>query len=122
MYLRRIARTLSICLLLAISPKAQAQSPRMPAPPAPPARVDGVPTSDADDAQQRQARELAKKANLQRQTALKADTDKLLKLAVELKNVVDKSNENVLSLDVLKKAEEIEKLAHSVKDKMKGPA
>jgi hypothetical protein len=94
----------------------------MPAPPAPPARVDGVPTSDADDAQQRQARELAKKANLQRQTALKADTDKLLKLAVELKNVVDKSNENVLSLDVLKKAEEIEKLAHSVKDKMKGPA
>ena len=118
MYLQRIAWTLSICLLLAISPKAPAQSPRMPAPPA---RVDVVPTSDADDAQQRQARELAKKANLQRQTALKADTDKLLKLAVELKNVVDKSNENVLSLDVLKKAEEIEKLAHSVKDKMKGP-
>jgi hypothetical protein len=33
---------------------------------------------------------------------------------------VDKTNENVLSLEVLKKAEEIEKLAHSVKDKMKG--
>jgi hypothetical protein len=33
---------------------------------------------------------------------------------------VDKSNENVLSLDVLKKAEEIEKLAHSVKIKMRG--
>jgi hypothetical protein len=28
---------------------------------------------------------------------------------------------NVLSLDVLKKAEEIEKLAHSVKEKMEGP-
>ena len=37
------------------------------------------------------------------------------------KDYVDKSNENVLSLDVVKKAEEIEKLAHSVKDKMKGP-
>ncbi len=64
---------------------------------------------------------MAKKANQSRQALLKADTDKLLKLAVELKDSVDKSNENVLSLDVVKKAEEIEKLAHSVKDKMKGP-
>jgi hypothetical protein len=63
---------------------------------------------------------MAKKANLQRQAAIKADTDKLLKLAVELKDSVDKSNENLLSVDVLKKAAEIEKLAHSVKDKMKG--
>ena len=83
----------------------------------------GAPTrpTDADEAHQRQAREMAKQANLQRQAALKSDTDKLLKLAVDLKNYVDKSNENVLSLEVLKKAEEIEKLAHSVKDKMKGP-
>jgi hypothetical protein len=65
---------------------------------------------------------MAKKANLQRQAAIKADTDKLLQLAVELKDSVDKSNENLLSLDVLKKAEQIEKLAHSVKDKMKGPS
>jgi len=65
---------------------------------------------------------MAKKANLQRQAAIKADTDKLLKLAVELKDSVDKSNENLLSLDVVKRAEEIEKLAHSVKDKMKGPS
>ena len=40
---------------------------------------------------------------------------------MDLKDFVDKSNENVLSLEVLKKADEIEKLAHSVKDKMKGP-
>ena len=57
----------------------------------------------------------------ERQALLKADTDKLVKLAGELKEYVDKSNENVLSLEVLKKAEEIEKLARSVKDKMKGP-
>ena len=31
-----------------------------------------------------------------------------------------KTNENMLSMDVVKKADEIEKLAHSVKDKMKG--
>ena len=63
---------------------------------------------------------MAKKANQQRQAYLKRDTEKLLKLATELKDYVDKTNENVLSLDVLKKADEIEKLAHSVKDKMKG--
>ena len=66
-------------------------------------------------------KEMAKKANQERQADLRRDTEKLLKLATELKQYVDKTNENVLSLNVLKKAEEIEKLAHSVKDKMKGP-
>jgi hypothetical protein len=65
-------------------------------------------------------KEMAKKANQERQADLKRDTEKLLKLATELKEYVDKTNENVLSLNVLKKAEQIEKLAHSVKDKMKG--
>ncbi len=74
-----------------------------------------------DENRERIEHDMAKKANLERQAALKADTDKLLKLAIELKASVDKSNENTLSIDVLKKAEEIEKLAHSVKDKMKGP-
>ena len=64
---------------------------------------------------------MSKKANMQRQAAIKSDTEKLLKLAEELKQYVDKTNENTLSVDVLKKAEEIEKLAHSVKEKMKGP-
>ena len=65
-------------------------------------------------------KEMAKKANEERQAQLKRDTDRLFKLATELKTYVDKSNENTLSLDVVKKAEEIEKLAHSVKEKMKG--
>ncbi len=60
-----------------------------------------------------------KQWNKDRQAKLKADTDKLLDLATQLKQQVDKSNENVLSLDVIKKAEQIEKLAHSVQDKMK---
>ena len=63
---------------------------------------------------------MAKKANQERQADLKRDTEKLLKLATELKEYVDKTNEGMLSVDVVKKAEEIEKLAHSVKDKMKG--
>lgn len=73
-----------------------------------------------DDARSKMERDMAKKANQERQVALKKDTDKLLKLATELKEYVDKTNENMLSMDVIKKAEEIEKLAHSVRDKMKG--
>ena len=65
-------------------------------------------------------KEMEKRANEQRQADLKRDAERLLKLSTELKEYVDKSNENVLSLDVLKKADEIEKLAHSVKTKMRG--
>ena len=75
---------------------------------------------DEDAATAQQTRDMAKKQNLKRQQDLKKDTDKLLELATELKQYVDKTNENMLSLEVIKKAEAIEKLAHSVKEKMKG--
>ena len=70
---------------------------------------------------EQQQKELAKRANVQRQQEIKKDTEKLLELATELKQSVDKSSENTLSLDVVKKAEQIEKLARAVKEKMKGP-
>jgi hypothetical protein len=73
-----------------------------------------------DEPRQKLERDMAKKANQDRQANLKRDTEKLLKLSTELKEYVDKTNENMLSVEVVKKAEEIEKLAHSVKDKMKG--
>jgi hypothetical protein len=76
---------------------------------------------DADETRARIMKDMEKKAAKERVAALKNDTDKLLKLSIELKAYVDKSDENVLSLDVVKKAEEIEKLAKSVRDKMKGP-
>jgi predicted methyltransferase len=67
-----------------------------------------------------------KQRNEQRQSDLKRDTEKLYQLASELKKSVENTNEHVLSLDVIKKSEEIEKLAHSVHEKMKaegyGPA
>ncbi len=123
-----VAWTISIGLLFAVHGNAQTGNTHTTSPSswqgtqsAPPLKPETLPSGEADEAQQRQAREMAKKANLERQAALKTDTDKLLKLATELKTSVDKSSENVLSLDVMKKAEEIEKLAHSVKDKMKGP-
>jgi hypothetical protein len=64
--------------------------------------------------------EQSRMRNTDRQKQLVSDTQKLLALANELKSDVDKSNKDMLSIDVIKKAEEIEKLAHSVKEKMKG--
>jgi len=58
-------------------------------------------------------------ASRERQLALRRDTEKLLSLAAELKQNVDRTSPNILSMDVIKKAQEIEKLAKSVKDKMK---
>jgi hypothetical protein len=69
--------------------------------------------------QQEADRERMKKANELRQEEIKRDTEKLFQLSTELKDFVDKSNQGILSLDALKKAEQIEKLAHSVKSKLK---
>jgi hypothetical protein len=55
-----------------------------------------------------------------RQKKLIADTDHLLALANELKADMDKTTKDTLSIDVIKKADEIEKLAHNVKERMKG--
>ena len=54
-----------------------------------------------------------------KQKKLAADTDKLLAMATDLKQQVDKTNKDVLSVDVIKKEEEIEKLARSLKQEMK---
>ena len=56
-------------------------------------------------------------ANAERKKQINADSAKLLKLATELKAEVDKTNKDTLSLGVIRKADEIEKLAHSVKEK-----
>jgi len=111
----RLCLLIFFLLLFSFPAFAQRQS-------APPIQHDvNPPMLDEDEARSRIAHDMEKKAAKERVAAIKSDTDKLLKLSVELKSVVDKSDENVLSLDVIKKAEEIEKLARSVKDKMKGP-
>lgn len=76
-------------------------------------------TTPAENEEHHRAiQKMEKMANKKREADLKRDTDQLLQLATELKTYVDKNNENVLSLDVVKKADQIEKLAHSVKTKM----
>ena len=105
---------LALVLRAALPAVSQTNPLRLPDPPL------SQKTGPEDEPRLRMERDMAKRANQARQADLKRDTEKLLKLATELKESVDKSNEGTLSLDVMKKAEEIEKLAHSVKGKMKG--
>lgn len=74
----------------------------------------GMPTTTGDPIQKQQA--IA--ANQQRQVEIRRDTDKMAELTQELKDYLAK-NDQVMSLDAIKKVEQIEKLAKSVKGKMK---
>lgn len=62
----------------------------------------------------------ARLRNDERQRRLVSDTDKLLDLATKLHADVAKTDKHMLSIDVIRRADEIEKLAHSVKERMKG--
>lgn len=55
----------------------------------------------------------------QRKKAISVESTQLLAMAVALKAEVDKTNKDMLSLNVIRKADEIEKLAHTVKEKTK---
>lgn len=115
---------LSVFLLLVTalsSPTSLSQDASQSAPPnpLPIPRLGTIPDAGEDVEHAKIDKDMAKRLNHERQVQLQHDTENLLKLATELKKYVDKSNENTLSLDVVKKAEEIEKLAHSVKEKMK---
>lgn len=86
-------------------------------PPTRPAQPTLGPTTEMPS---RIAIEQARSRNTERQKRLEDDTAKLLSLATELKEQVGKTNKDIMSVDVIKKAEEIEKLAKDVKDRMKG--
>ena len=74
---------------------------------------------DNDPLRASTAERQAKMRNDERQKRLVSDTDKLLALATQLHTDVSKTDKNILSIDVVKRAEEIEKLAHSVKERMR---
>jgi hypothetical protein len=57
--------------------------------------------------------------NVERHKRLEDDVARLQTLTSELKSEVDKANKDELSLDVMRKAAEIEKLAHEVQNRMK---
>ncbi len=57
--------------------------------------------------------------NLQRHKEMTSDTEKLLALANQLKTAADKNSKDLLSMESVREAEQIEKLAHNVRQKMK---
>jgi hypothetical protein len=58
--------------------------------------------------------------NLDRQKRMTADSERLLSLATQLKQTMGSGEKGAVSPDAARKAEEIEKLAKSVRDRMKG--
>jgi hypothetical protein len=92
---RNLRRIVMATALILASAAAVAQDPALPSP-----------RSTPDSAPQRKDR-------------LAADTAKLLKLATELKAAVDKSTKDQLSIAVVKKAGEVEKLARTLREEMK---
>jgi hypothetical protein len=83
--------------------------------------IDGRDLNEPKDPMQAQmeARRVRSAAS-ERQKKIMDDTAKLLQLATELKTDVDKTTKDEMSLDVIRKADEIERLAHDVKQRMKG--
>jgi len=75
----------------------------------------GVPVKTEDQVNQ----ERLQKYRILRQQELLRDATKLHQLSGELKDYLDKSGSTILSVEMLKKAETVEKLAHSVRSKMK---
>jgi hypothetical protein len=84
----------------------------------PPDANDQMVMREEKDDQQDKNKDIAT-ANIERRKQIADDSAKLLKLAGDLKTAVDKTGKDTLSLEVIRKADEIERLAHSVKEKMK---
>jgi hypothetical protein len=114
----QIALLLGATVFLTGGLDAQAQAPGQPGAPnltnrAPESPFAGIGPTDPVIAA-RQARAM----NTARQKSLISDTDKLLKLAQELKAEVDNGNRSALTPVQLRKIADIEKLARNVKQKM----
>jgi hypothetical protein len=102
-------------VLLAAASLARAQQIHLPPTVSQGPGMGNVPVTSGDDVQKKQAAA----ANLQRQAEIRRDTEKMMELTSELKDYLQKNDQTVMSVDAIKKAEQIEKLAHGVKSKMK---
>jgi hypothetical protein len=72
-----------------------------------------------DPALRHMMRKMARERNTDRQKKIEADTARLLDLAKELHAAVAQSDKDTLSIEVVKKADEIEKLAKIIKERMR---
>lgn len=111
----------ALLFLTILTSTAGAQTTSPPNPPAdPPSALSSAPQEDkSSDATPKPATAKPLSEKEARRAQIAADTDRLYQLAQELKAEVAKSNKDTLSLSVIKKATEVEKLAKSLKDRMK---
>lgn len=124
-----IALLVALTATLALT-QQQPQSPRnSPANVQPPPSVANLPPASAlptvndpmqfDRLQNQTKAARLEAANAERKRQIADDAARLLELATELKAAVDKTDKDTLSIQVIRKAESIEKLAKGVKEKMK---
>jgi hypothetical protein len=95
-----------------------------PSPGLPPMNRTANPTADAnrlmeDSMKLQNNLKRFEKMNLQRQKEMTSDTARLIELAHQLKTETDKGTPDTLSILDIRKAELIEKLAHSIQAKMR---
>ena len=115
--------TLALLTGAFLLPAQSPQNDQLSAPSSPPVNrggMDGNHVKDASTISPQMQEQIADRRNSDRQKQLMADTEKLFQLAQQLRDEVAKSNKDQLSIPVVKKSEEIEKLAKSVKEKMRG--
>ncbi|MGH9588353.1 MAG: hypothetical protein ACRD3F_15490 [Acidobacteriaceae bacterium] len=85
----------------------------------PHAATETGPWGSPDTALRKMTERMAKDRNTERQKKIVSDTAKLLAMAKKLNDEVSQSSKNELSIDVVKQAAQIEKLAKSIKEKMR---
>jgi hypothetical protein len=108
---------LLVCTVL-ISPSwTQSTSTGGPNPGAPQGHPPGT-LPPATPAEMEMQKRMAKQRIQDRFVHIKKDTDHLLELATQLKKSVDQASDQTLSLEVIRKAEQIEKLAKQIRQKM----
>jgi hypothetical protein len=116
---RPARQALCLALLLALPGGAQNGAPQPRGASAQPmGQGAGDPFADADGQYSPEDERRLRALNALRQKSMVEDTNKLLKLAAELNAEVSSAHPDSLTAEQLRKLAEIEKLAHSVKDKM----
>jgi hypothetical protein len=80
---------------------------------------DGHPIAAATGQTNVAQQQKAAQADSERKKQISDESTRLLAMAIALKAEVDKTTKDTLSLGVIRKADEIEKLAKTVKEKMK---
>jgi hypothetical protein len=78
-----------------------------------------LPESASSAQSQDKIKENSKEIAAARQRQIASDSAKLLQMAVDLKAEMDKSTKDTLSLNIVRKADAITKLAHDLKEEMK---